>query len=184
MALPKGEEKVLALLKQSSKLNTIKVDDEKLPSKQRLIIQINRCIILLKAKEYKQCHFNLLEIIKNFPLSVLPILIQSSLLYIEKKSNEAIDLLKNYIQQHSTESSVDNTLSAHLLLIQILVNNGQIKDAITSMTSLSSRIYYNQPLNQHPAFVATLVSLYESDHQDDAAEALLTSSSRTETNVE
>ena len=71
ISLRSGEQKVFDSLKRSSKAVQGHVDEEKLTSRQRLLLTFNRSLVLLSSKQLQPCHSQVRQMKKVGPLAVV-----------------------------------------------------------------------------------------------------------------
>eukprot|EP01098_Paradermamoeba_levis_P009981 TRINITY_DN4183_c0_g2_i1.p1 TRINITY_DN4183_c0_g2~~TRINITY_DN4183_c0_g2_i1.p1 ORF type:complete len:696 (-),score=300.27 TRINITY_DN4183_c0_g2_i1:40-2127(-) len=147
------------LFDSSKKLKTALGAEEKLSVQQKNTIHFNHSLLLFRMNKAEQCR----EILAGMdPKSPMTTLLNASLLHREKKTAEALNLLKKYLEEHSN----DDNLSIQLTLAQLHLASNDIKGVISILESIKS-------IENRLATVASLVYLYEQQKDLDGAIAVL-----------
>lgn len=144
--------------KKKIKTATAETLDSKLNSKQRQIIAINNCLLLLHTNQLDQCKRSIQILTKRFPLCAAESALLSAALYCkEKKVQKAVNVLKEFGASHPEQSQVLSFTLAQLLLTQ-----GHISQACDTLKSLGDVSYT-------PGVISALVTLYQSLEDKDSA---------------
>ncbi|KAD3068439.1 hypothetical protein E3N88_36319 [Mikania micrantha] len=135
----------------------------KLSPKQKESIYINRMLLLLHSNKIDQAHELADALLKMFPHSVTPVLLQATVFVRENKAGKAEEMLGKYAKKFPENSKI-----VFLARAQIAATAGHPQIASESLLKI--------PDIQHmPATVATLVSLKERSGDTDGANALFDS---------
>jgi signal recognition particle subunit SRP72 len=139
-------------LSRLANLTKTQVQD-KLSTTQRRVIQFNRCILLLQNGKFDDLN----KLVKTLdPTSEFTVLIQAATLIKKGQTNKAIETLRESIRASLREapSSSTSAIRIQLSLAQIQMSQGNIKEAIGILKSITS-------IQHEPAMLATLVTLYQ-----------------------
>ncbi len=90
MSLRQGADIFDSLKKQDKALGT---DDSKLSVRQRSVLHLNRCLLLLVGKQADKCREELEVLIQQMPDSEYPHLVLAALAYREKNPARAVAIL-------------------------------------------------------------------------------------------
>lgn len=135
----------------------------KLSPKQKEAIYINRMLLLLHSNKIDQARELADALLKMFPKSVTPVLLQASVFVKENKAGKAEEMLSKYSEKFPEKSKI-----VLLARAQIAASAGHPQIASESLSKI--------PEIQHmPATVATLVSLKERSGDIDGANTVLDS---------
>ena len=136
--------------------------DSKLSQLQRQNILLNNCLLLLHTNQSESFRKQLDEIKAKYPQMLSEtVLLEAALLCKEKKPLDAIKFLKN-----SCNNSALN-LEVSLVLVQLLIKEGEIKEAANVLRSLGDSTF-------KPGVISTLITLYLSLDDKKSATDLLT----------
>jgi len=131
--------------------------EQKLTTNQKKIIGFNRCLVLLHMKQSDQCRELVKFLEEQFPNNDRLALVSSALLYKENKVSKSEELLKSY-----ASSNPDQSIRVLLSLAQLYLSKDNLAEAIKTLESITS-------LKKKPAYIATLVTLYEQAGNFEAA---------------
>jgi signal recognition particle subunit SRP72 len=92
ISLRKQDEKMFDSLKRSEK--AVSVDEEKLSTRQKRAIHLNRCLLLMYGKRGDQSQALVETLQKEFPNSEIPALVQASLYFREKAFDKCTTVLQ------------------------------------------------------------------------------------------
>jgi signal recognition particle subunit SRP72 len=126
---------------------------DKLSTTQKRIVLYNRCILLLQAGKFD----DLSKLVKTLdPTSEATTLIQAATLIKKGQTNKAIETLREFVRAtlRDAPSSSTSALRVQLSLAQIQLNQGNMKETIAILKSITS-------IQQEPAYLSTLVILYQ-----------------------
>ncbi|KAL6041869.1 Signal recognition particle core component [Balamuthia mandrillaris] len=124
----------------------------RLLSSQREVIAFNHCLLYLHMKKAQQAKEALEEFEKQFPESSLLPLLKASVCYRTKQPAECERILQEVLQGPQRESK--EGIRAALSLAQLHLLKGELKEAVSLLTSLDS-------LRTSPGATSALVALYE-----------------------
>ncbi|XP_031476692.1 uncharacterized protein LOC116248184 [Nymphaea colorata] len=137
--------------------------DLKLFSRQKEAIYTNRMLLLLHANKMDQARELAAALPSMFPDSVMPALLEASVLVRENKAGQAEELLKQFAERHT-----DKAKTALLARAQVAVAAGHHAIAAESLAQITD-------IQHLPATVATLVCLRERAGDVESAAATLDS---------
>lgn len=150
--------------KKKIKTATAEGLEPKLTSKQRQMIAMNNCLLLLHTNQIDQCRRATQALSKKFPsCAAETALLLAALHCKEKKVQKAVDVLKDFAASHPDQSVVLSFTLAQLLLAQDHVS--QACDTLHSMGDVSYSL----------GVTSALVTLYLSLEDKDAAANVLQS---------
>ncbi|GLJ44232.1 hypothetical protein SUGI_0923960 [Cryptomeria japonica] len=135
----------------------------KLSSRQKEAIYCNRLLLLLHANKLDQARELVSALLSMFPDSLMPILLQASLLVRENKPNRAEEILGQFAEKHPNYTTL-----ALLTQAQVATAAGHYLVAVESLRRIHE-------IQNQPGTVATMVSLKEKAGDVDGAEAILDS---------
>jgi len=120
----------------------------KLTTEQIKGVTLNNALLLLQMNKFEECEKVVqTELLKTCPNDELPILIQSFIYFKQKKFNESISTLENYIS--TNKSNVDNI---QLALAQLYLQQGKYKQAIDTLKK--------SKFANHKSVESLLITLY------------------------
>ncbi len=91
VSLRHGDSKIFdSLKKQDRAFNT---DDAKLSARQKAVLQLNRCLLLLVGNQADKCRDLLTQLQRESPESESPTLVLAALAHREKNSSQALSIL-------------------------------------------------------------------------------------------
>ncbi|XP_059161427.1 signal recognition particle subunit SRP72-like [Physella acuta] len=128
---------------------------------QRQHIDINQCLVHLYSNQGEQCHQLAKKLMDQYPSLHAPLLIRAAQFIRDKKIDEAVNLLKGYVQSHPEMAS-----KTHLIIAQLYLNQGSVYQACEALKALGNEAY-------KLGIVSTLVTLYLSQEDKDAASEVL-----------
>lgn len=135
--------------------------EHKLTSRQRRSIAYNQCLLALYTNQGENCQQLCKKLIKEHPeLADDAILVRAIQLNKENKTQEAVKVLV----EHST---IETELFMKLVCVQLLLSQGQRKEAINILENLKPK---DKAL---PGIVSGLVTLYMADNNRDNASEIL-----------
>lgn len=137
--------------------------EHKLSLRQKEAISFNRFLVLLLSNKLDQARELLRSLFDKFPDSVMPALLNASLLVREGKLSRAEEMLGQCVEKHPRDSAI-----VLLVRAQIAAMAGHHIVAAHSLEQISD-------LQNKPAMVATLVALKEKGGDVRGAEATLDS---------
>jgi len=131
---------------------------DKLSTTQKRVVLLNRCILLLQGGKFD----DLTKLSKTLePNSESLAMISAAVLMKKGQTNKAIETLREFVRaanqassSSSSSSTTTSSLRAHLSLAQIQLNQGNYKDTIAILRNIAS-------IQNEPAYLATLVALYQ-----------------------
>ena len=134
----------------------------KLTSKQRQAIAVNNCLLLLHTNQIDQCRRSIQSLAKNFPSSAAEAALLSAALHCkEKKVQKAVDVLKEFAENHP-----DQSLVLSFTLAQLLLTQGHINQACETLRSLGE-------VSFSLGVISALVTLYLSMEDKESASSVL-----------
>lgn len=149
--------------KTSSELGVLFMEglEHKLSSRQKEAISFNRFLVLLLSNKLDQARELLASLFDKFPGSVMPAILNASLLVREGKLSRAEEIIGQYVEKHPKDSAV-------LLLVraQIAALAGHHSVAAHALEQI-------EELQHRPGMVATVVALKEKGGDAPGAEATL-----------
>jgi signal recognition particle subunit SRP72 len=131
---------------------------EKLTSKQKRILGMNRCLLLLQMTKMDECKAAAIQLQKEYPESEILPIITASIFYSERKVDKAIQTLKDYINQNPQKST-----NAKLCLAQIYLTQENTKEVTEILKSVAAEF------RAIPNMLSSLVTLYEKVNDIDNA---------------
>ncbi|KAK6186337.1 hypothetical protein SNE40_008389 [Patella caerulea] len=134
---------------------------QKLTDKQKGCIAINQCLLNMYAGQGDQCHELADALIKQYPDIDTPVLIKAAQLVKEKKLEQAVELLREYVEKHP-----DQSFSLQLVISQLYLTQGAVYPACDTLKSLGV-------LRYKPGIISALVTLYISQEDREAASDVL-----------
>lgn len=138
--------------------------EQKLTSKQKKSIALNNCLLALFSGSSEQTLQLCNKFIQKYPDSEFEgILIKSTQLSKEKKYKDAVDQLEKFASSHK-----DRAFATKFAIIQLLLLQGNRKEAVEVFTSLGESKY-------KPGVVSALVTLYLGLDNKPAASEILKS---------
>lgn len=130
---------------------------DKLSTTQKRVVLLNRCILLLQGGKFD----DLTKLSRTLePNSESAAMVAAAVLMKKGQTNKAIETLREFVravnqqQQTSSAASAPTSLRAHLSLAQIQLNQGNYKETIAILRNIAV-------IQNEPAYLATLVALYQ-----------------------
>ncbi|KAH9299775.1 hypothetical protein KI387_031457, partial [Taxus chinensis] len=133
----------------------------KLSARQKEAIYCNRTLLLLHANKLDQARELVSVLLNMFPDSLVPTLLQASLLVRENKSNQAEEILGQFAEKHPKNSTL------------ALLTRAQVAAAASHYLVAAESLAQIPEIQYRPGTVATMVSLKEKAGDVDGAEAIL-----------
>lgn len=127
----------------------------KLNSVQQRGINLNHTLLLLYQKKYDECKEAIATMSAQMPNSDVPPLISAAILHREKKVDEAIRTMQEYINRFS--NAPEKTVRVQLSLAQLYMNQSNPQEAIA--------VLKDTPVRCEPALVAAQVSILQKTAQ-------------------
>ncbi|GIX86512.1 signal recognition particle subunit SRP72 [Caerostris extrusa] len=150
--------------KRKIKVATAESLELKLTSKQRQVIAINNCLLLLHTNQIDQCRRSIQALTKKYSSCAAEAALLLAALYCkEKKVQKAVDVLKGFAETHP-----DQSLVLSFTLTQLLLTQGHVSQACDTLRSLGDTSY-------SLGITSALVTLYLSLEDKDAATNILQS---------
>lgn len=139
--------------------------EQKLTSKQKKSIALNNCLLALFSGSSEQTIQLCNKFVQQYPNDDFEaVLIKSSQLSKDKKYKEAVDHLEKFAASHK-----DKAFATKFAIIQLLLLQGNRKDAVEVLSSLGDTYKYK------PGVVSALVTLYLGLDNKPAASGVLKS---------
>ncbi|KAF8770151.1 Signal recognition particle subunit SRP72 like protein [Argiope bruennichi] len=150
--------------KKKIKIATAESLEPKLTTKQRQIIAINNCLLLLHTNQIDQCRRSIQALTNKYPsCGAEAALLLAALHCKEKKVQKAVDVLKEFAETHP-----DQSLLLSFTLAQLLLTQGHVSQACDTLRSIGDTSY-------SLGVISALVTLYLSMEDKDAATNVLQS---------
>ncbi|KAK0062380.1 signal recognition particle subunit SRP72 [Biomphalaria pfeifferi] len=130
-------------------------------SAQRQHIDINQCLVHLYSNQSDQCHQLAKKLTDQYPNLDTPLMIRVAQYIRDKKIDDAVTLLKDYIKVRPEMS-----FKANMIIAQLHLNQGSVYQACDALKDLGD-------LAHKPGIVSTLVALYLSQEDKEAASEVL-----------
>ncbi|CAL1536982.1 unnamed protein product [Lymnaea stagnalis] len=130
-------------------------------SAQRQHIDINQCLVHMYSNQSEQCHQLAKKLADQYPDLDAPLMIRAAQYIRDKKNDEAIALLKEYIKTRP-----EKAFKAHMIIAQLYLGLGSVYQACDALKALGQESF-------KPGIVSTLVTLYLSQEDKDAASKAL-----------
>lgn len=130
-------------------------------SAQRKHIDVNQCLVHMYSNQSDQCHNLANRLHSQYPDMEAPVLIRAAQFVKDKKVDEALNVLKEFSGQGEAQSQ-----KAHLIVAQLQLAQGRVYQACDALKELGDLAYC-------PGIVSTLVALYMSQEDREAASEAL-----------
>ncbi|CAG5120167.1 unnamed protein product, partial [Candidula unifasciata] len=130
-------------------------------SHQRKHINVNQCLVHMYSNQSEQCHQLAKKLMDQHPELDSPLLIRAAQFVRDKKIEEAVELLQEYVKIHPSEA-----FKAQLIISQLYLNQGSVYLACDALKALGDLAY-------KPGIVSTLVALYLSQEDKESASEVL-----------
>ncbi|RWS29899.1 nucleolar protein 56-like isoform X1 [Leptotrombidium deliense] len=132
--------------------------ESKLTSAQKSAIAFNNCLLLMLSNQNEACRKQIQNLKSKSEIDSY--IIEAALLCKEKRFNDAINILKGVISR--SNSKANSSIETSLTLVQLLLNQGHVSEALTILRGLDVITY-------KLAIVSALVVLYLSLEEKEAA---------------
>lgn len=113
----------------------------KLTSAQQRAINLNNSLLLMFQKKFDECREAIAQVSVQFPDSDIPPLMTAALLYKEKKYDQAIGTLQDYMSKYGKQ--LDKTMRTHLTLAQLHIYQGNFEQAIQVLNTIAIRVCFS-----------------------------------------
>ncbi|KAH9518925.1 Signal recognition particle core component [Bulinus truncatus] len=128
---------------------------------QRQHIDINQCLVHLYSNQGDQCHQLAKKLIEQYPNLETPMLIRAAQYVRDKKIEDAVSLLKDYIKK-----CPEMAFKTNMIIAQLYLNQGSVYQACDALKGLGDLAY-------KPGLVSTLAALYLSQEDKESASEVL-----------
>uniref|UniRef100_A0A8C3WK43 Signal recognition particle subunit SRP72 n=1 Tax=Catagonus wagneri TaxID=51154 RepID=A0A8C3WK43_9CETA len=143
--------------KKKVKLTNAEGVEFKLSKKQLQAIEFNKALLAMYTNQAEQCRRISASLQSQRPQHLLPVLIQAAQLCREKQHAEAVELLREFSDQHP-----ENAAEIKLTMAQLKISQGNISKACLILRSI-------EELKHKPGMVSALVTMYSHEEDIDSA---------------